>query len=410
MSNKARYVDIGRFFPVFILILMLFCSHDTLLFGTNKNELFISICEIIPFAIIAMTVPYVLSLQFIDTKKMIPILLLVFLPFLSCIVNKESYNNYIYRAAIIIASAFLVLLYDYKRIFHIYNKIMKFLAIWSCVVWLISLLSPEVIELFPVINNSQSLEYHFLGFSNVCYIEGLSRNLSIFREPGVYVIFLVIALIAEIHILDNKKKKLNLIIYCVALFTTFSTAGYILLFILAIYYLFIKHDSKREAVFIIGTIIIGFVMANQFGMLDVLFEKFSYGTNTYGSWLARLSSLTKNIEISFKNPFFGIGRYALYDTTLAVDGTYTSDANTNTILIGSAAYGLLFGGLCLFSCLRFSYVVCGEKILSTVIISLILLAALSNEDMGQNYVYYIIIFLGLFTPSETVEKEIEKKV
>ena len=203
-----------------------------------------------------MTVPYVLSLQVVDTVKIILILLLVFLPFVSCVVNGEPYNNYIYRAAIIIASAFLVLLYDYKRIFHIYNKIMKFLAIWSCIAWLISVLSPEVIELFPVISNSQSLEYHFLGFSNVCYIEGLSRNLSIFREPGVYVIFLVIALISEIHILDNKGRKLNIILYCVALFTTFSTAGYILLFALAIYYLFAKHDSKRESIFIIDSLYI----------------------------------------------------------------------------------------------------------------------------------------------------------
>ena len=405
MNSNSRYIHLERIFPVFITFLMLFCSHDTLLFGTNENETFITIRKLIPFAIVAMTFPYVFFDRFVDTWKIFGTILLFVIPFVSCIVNNEPYDNYIYRGVIIISAAFFALVFDLKRFFEIYNRIMKYLTVWSCSVWLISLLLPDLIKMLPMISNYESRDYYFALFSNVSYYNGLSRNLGIFREPGVYVVFLIFAVIGEMLILENKRKRLNIVLYCVGLFTTFSTAGYVLLFALAAYYLFVYHDSIKESIFIIVAIILGFLVAYQFGMLDVVFEKFSDGTNTYGSWLSRLSSITRNLEIAAENPFFGVGRYALYDITLAVDGAYVADANTNTILIGSAAYGIFFGIVVLFSCLRFVYYICRKKIFSTIFISLIVLAALSNEDMGQNYVYYLLVFYGLFASFEKINNE-----
>ena len=407
MNSNSRHIDLEKIFPVFMVLLMLFCSHDTLLFGTNEDETFITIRKIVPFVIVALTFPYVFFNRFMDTAKTFGMILIFAIPFLSCIVNNEPYDNYIYRGVIMLSAAFLALVFNTKRFFEIYNKIMKFLTLWSCSVWLISVLFPTFIKMFPIISNYESRDYYFVLFSNVSYFENISRNLGIFREPGVYTIFLIVALIGEILILDNKRKKLNIVLFCIGLFTTLSTAGYILLFALAAYYLFIYHDSIKESVIILFAIVLGFLVAYQFGMLDMVFEKFSDGTNTYGSWFSRMSSITENIEITLANPVFGIGRYALYDITLAVDGVYTADANTNTILIGSAAYGVVFGILTLLSCLRFSYYICKKRIFSTIVIFLILIAALSNEDMGQNYLYYLIVFYGLFASFEDLEEKSE---
>ncbi len=405
MNSNSRHINLEKIFPVFIVLLMLFCSHDTLLFGTNENETFITIRKIVPFVIVAMTFPYVFFNRFVDTWKTFGMILLFVIPFFSCIVNNEPYDNYIYRGVIIISAAFFALVFDLKRFFEIYNKIMKFLTVWSCSVWLISVLLPSFIKMFPLISNYESRDYYFVIFSNVSYFENISRNLGIFREPGVYIIFLVIAIIGEMLVLENKRKRINIMLYCLGMFTTLSTAGYILLFVLAAYYLLIYHDSIKESVIILIAIMLGFLVAYQFGMLDMVFEKFSDGTNTYGSWFSRMSSITKNVEITLANPVFGIGRYALYDLTLAVDGVYTADANTNTILIGSAAYGVAFGIITLFSCLRFSYYICKKRIFSTIVIFLILIAALSNEDMGQNYLYYLIVFFGLFASFEDLEEK-----
>ncbi len=407
MNSNSRRIDLEKIFPVFMVLLMLFCSHDTLLFGTNEDETFITIRKIVPFVIVALTFPYVFFNRFMDTAKTFGMILIFAIPFLSCIVNNEPYDNYIYRGVIIISAAFFALVFNAKRFFEIYNKIMKFLTLWSCSVWLISVLFPTFIKMFPIISNYESRDYYFVIFSNVSYFENISRNLGIFREPGVYTIFLIVALIGEILILDNKWKKLNIVLFCIGLFTTLSTAGYILLFALAAYYLLIYHDSIKESVIILIAILLGFLVAYQFGMLDMVFEKFSDGTNTYGSWFSRMSSITENVEITLANPVFGIGRYALYDITLAVDGVYTADANTNTILIGSAAYGVVFGILTLLSCLRFSYYICKKRIFSTIVIFLILIAALSNEDMGQNYLYYLIVFYGLFASFEDLEEKSE---
>lgn len=410
VNSRSKYISLGKLFPVLIVALMLLCSHDTLLFGTNDNNIFITVRKVVPFMIVAMTFPFILTLRFIDTRKIVGAIFIFALPFVSCFANGEDINNYVYRGVIILSTAFFALLFDMKKFFTIFNKIMKFLTIWSCLAWLISIIMPSFVETLPVISNYESREYYFMLFSNVGYFDGLSRNLGIFREPGVYIIFLIIAVISEMFILENKHRGLNVTLYCVALFTTFSTAGYILLFALAAYYLFVYHESKRESIMILAAILIGFLIAYQFGMLGDVFEKFSDGSNTYGSWLSRFSSITKNIEITLENPLFGIGRYALYDITLAVDGVYVTSSNTNTILIGSAAFGALFGILCLFSCLRFVYNICRKNIFSTVIISLILLAAFSNEDMGQNYVYYIMVFFGLFDISPEVKESEEYPV
>ena len=103
MNSNSRHIDLEKIFPVFMVLLMLFCSHDTLLFGTNENETFITMRKIVPFVIVALTFPYVFFSRFMDTAKTFGMILIFAIPFLSCIVNNEPYDNYIYRGVIIIS-------------------------------------------------------------------------------------------------------------------------------------------------------------------------------------------------------------------------------------------------------------------------------------------------------------------
>jgi hypothetical protein len=117
--------------------------------------------------------------------------------------------------------------------------------------------------------------------------------------------------------------------------------------------------------------------------------------------------VTQSIVITLENPMFGIGRYALYDTVLGMTGVYRTVDNTNTILVGFAAYGILFGILLSWGCWRFVRQNCWG-ILAAVTLFAVLMMAFSNEDLGQNVLFYYIVFDGLCRVGGTPEAILEK--
>lgn len=86
----------------------------------------------------------------------------------------------------------------------------------------------------------------------------------------------------------------------------------------------------------------------------------------------------------------------MYDVVLAKDGIYTAVDNTNTIMIGFAAYGIVFGVLLIRGCWKFVRTK-RNSIIFAILLFLILFTALSNEDMGQNIIFYFIVFAGSFS-------------
>ena len=80
---------------------------------------------------------------------------------------------------------------------------------------------------------------------------------------------------------------------------------------------------KHKGLIVITLCVAVIVLITQTNLLQsdsAMFNKFHVGTNAYGSWYARLSSLTENFRISLENPMFGVGRYRLYNTVLAEQG------------------------------------------------------------------------------------------
>lgn len=384
------------FWLVFIVI---FCSHDTILFGTNADSRFLAIRKAIPFLLIAclLVTRRVIRIRKIDLCK---VLFVLILPIISCFVNRENLNNYIYRAAIMLAAILFVLVGD-KHEFHIaYDRILYFLSIWSIATYVMMVLLPGIVSKFPSVTNSNGTPFYFLGFSlmNSRLHYGMVRNSSIFREPGVFCVMLTIAMLNEMIILKKMRTK-RILVYTAAMVTTYSTAGYIILLLLFLYYLAVDTKARHKGLLITLLAAAALVMATQTDLLSAegaIFDKFVKGSNSYGSWLARLTSVTSSIQIALQNPVCGIGRYALYDTVLGTAGVYRAVDNTNTILVGFAAYGLMFGLVLTWGCWRFIRKQ-QRNLLAACYLFVLLLLALSNEDFGQNILFYVLVFEGLCT-------------
>lgn len=378
-----------------LLFIIIYCSHDTLLFGTNSDALFISLRKIIPFLLCCiLLVLDVIERKKFNINKVLLGFIVILLPVVSCFVNHETVDNYIYRLVIMLCALILEMSVDKEKICQDYCSIMIFLSLWSVCFFSLPKLAPSLISAFPKIINSNGNVFFFALFS---VGEDDMRNTGIFREPGVFVVFLAIALLLTLLYDSPKKRKEHLIIFTITILTTLSTAGYIILAVFYCYLILVNKEIKHKPVIIILITLVLVVLITQTNILQsdgMLFSKFRKGTNSYGSWFARLSSLTQSLGIAIKNPLFGVGRYTLYNTILDVNGVYAAIDNTNTILIGFASYGFLFGIFLVLGCWNFIKSQTHDFI-SSFFLFIVLFMALSNEDMGQNIIFYFIVFSGL---------------
>lgn len=376
-----------------LILIALFFSHDTLLFGINSSEICITIRKVVPFILL-----FVLSVNFIrkpelGKKDLLAIISLIVLLLASCVINDEEIANYIYRL-IIILDAFLLVLLNIN-VMEKYTSIMYFLSCYSLPFFVCINLFKNILSYMPMVTTYIGHIYvHAIFF--VAPLQGTSlysftRNHGIFREPGVFMLLLVIAVLYEFTKckLDTRK----IIVFIATILSTGSTAGLIIL--TAIFMVFcIKTKGVRYKKLVLSMIaFIGVLALLHFG--ETAFSgKFTYGSNSYGSFYARFSSIITNIEIAASNPFFGCGRYNLYNTVLNNDFYYQAIDNTNSILICYAAFGIPFGLICTYGIFRFISI--REQNFSIALFKFIIITtALSNEDIGQNIVFYIMIFLGI---------------
>lgn len=399
-QNKTKKNKIS--FYTALLFIAIYFSHDTLLFGTNSNDVSIIIRKAVPFLIIIIFLLYKPFLK-VERNKLLLTALVVLLPFISCFVNNEQYANYIYRAAIMLAAALFVLNEKEGEFQQSFTAIMQFLSIWSLIIFAIGNLFSQVISFLPTVTNSAGHQFINTIFT-VFYIGNsrysFSRNYGIFREPGVFMIFIALALLIEFSQTDKRRWK-NIILLTITMLSTGSTAGYIVLAGIYFYSFLSEREHKHKgiiSVIAISAMVLLVMSTNLLSNDSAMLQKFQYGTNAYGSWYARLSSLVENVRLAVQNPLFGVGRYSLYSTVLGSDTIYSAVDNTNTFLINFSAYGLLYGFTNLCGLWRYCKLTIGnKKFMLNLFLVLLFFAAFSNEDMGQNIVYYILIFKGLYT-------------
>ena len=181
----------------------------------------------------------------------------------------------------------------------------------------------------------------------------LVRNWGPFREPGVFQLFIVVAVIYELF----RKKKSNwikLVVFIFAIITTFSTTGYIALgvVILAVVLMNKNNMSIGQRRLLIGVVIVFVLLILYLSIFtDLIIKSDGYGS-VFGkilgsyeslSYNTRMASIWTNIKIFFENPIFGKG-------ITYVDNHYSAIAssmygmsivdNTNMLFILLARFGL----------------------------------------------------------------------
>ncbi|AWG25366.1 O-antigen ligase family protein [Flavobacterium kingsejongi] len=387
---------------LFLVLTIIFLTDDTLLFGTNKNDLFVYGKYFIYIIILLLTVLF--SAKNIVSKSnfngIITILVLILILFLSTIINNDFKTGTLVYAITFFTGIAIVQNISFPVFTKLYSKIMYFLAFFSLIVYTINLISPDLISIFPTISNYGDVEYKFVLFSNTFNGFNEFRNTGIFREPGVYVIHLIFAVFFEVFFI--KSSKLNyrkLLIFVLAILTTLSTTGILLLPVILIIY-FIKNSNLKNAFFIFGISMFFVFILNYFPELnDKVFSKLTQDGAEYESSLARLSSFLTPLYIIKDNMIFGSGLsnfvtyYSYYSRSIFGIEFLAESAATNTILNLTAVYGIIYGLIITILLFRASKLI--EK-KYYIIVFILMLLLFSSQELKFSLFFNVLLGYGLY--------------
>lgn len=345
-EGRIKNVLIG-----FLLLGMLLLSRNTListsLLGFQRSQFLM-----LGLILVAAVVFLILNQDhfkeiFMDWRVTIAILICGIL-LLPMIVKQDWQLMYFSILLCPLFAIFLTYFVSYQDVSKIYVTIITVLSAYSVVAtYFLRLLPDSGLLPVPEFYNANDVAFYNFGLSFVSQSYVKNRNFGIFREPGVYQYFLLLALFLNNFTVSwQKVSKQWLIngILAVTMLTTLATGGFVELGIFAVILFFYKklYRSRKACIVVIVGILIGAIalalIVRQKGQLywelyGMFVSKFMPGEE---SGIDRASSIIKNALYFFCNPFVG---------EKISEVLYSVQNNTSSTMILFAILGVLGGSL-----------------------------------------------------------------
>ncbi len=333
-----------------VILFVTVITTDTVYMGTNLNVFFQKIPQIFLAGITVLLLFFsCLIRKTFRAGRLVFILLLNLCIVATAVCFTDFRTGYLFKCILVTFSFFVTQLFDLKTFAGVFNRVIAFLAAISLVCFSAEAVNHNVFSFAPRIYNSVGY-----GFRNLfLYVQSDAgfalRNYGIYREPGVYQMFLIVALIFELYYFKQPNIK-RMVVYMATLLTTLSSTGLLAMgaWILLAY---VKRNTVSEKIkagmLILGclTFFMGICLFPSIflELAEKVFGKFSLENE---SFLARWGSIVLNLKMWLEHPIFGVGMTnagPLYEQeSIRVFGTLIRD-NTNTLLVQFAVHGTIFG-------------------------------------------------------------------
>lgn len=385
-----------------IIFFTLFVSQETILFGTNSDLRFFNFGLAVYLLLAGLCVLKINKRRFKGKSWLFAILLLILL---SMIMNFDVTGGVLLQMSSIIIGAYIASTNSLDDFLKTFEQLFYYLSWASIGVYVLYIIVPGFFAGFPIITVSTGPSYIFTGVGNIDTRPlGVLRNMSFFREPGMFAVFLTFATSVCLFYYDRLPKK-HLIVYIVATITTISTAGYVLMLLLLLVYFLSKRSFKYSIIlsfFLLFLLILYQNLKDEMIFLDT-FGKFDSDSDKYLSTVSRLASFTVPLYIIAEKPFFGACLTESVNSFMRISRVlYHSEIDpagnaTNTILGITAAYGIPIGVLFFNMLYRFARRLLNRKVPRIVVFSVfvLLFLALSNEDIRYSIFFSAMLFYGI---------------
>lgn len=388
-------------FPCWIFAFMtIYVTDDSLLFGTNSNEIFIYLKYVFYTVINLYFFQKSLgkNIGLAGLKSGVFIIFISFILILSSLSNSDLRNGTFLFIYTLITASLFVNKYSFQVFAKCYVYLLYLFAFASLITYILNITIPSLFNMFPIITNFGGVPFKYLGIANLFDGFNFTRNLSVFREPGVYSIHLCISIIIQLFYNQKFINKKVLGITILALFTTLSTSG-ILVFSLILLFYNIRNRKINQIIY--SGIFIGFlffIINYNPDLFDFVFSKFDKNSTDYASSLSRTASLYIPLKIISENPILGIGLTAFVKNysliSLELYGVFLSSdsAATNTILNFSSVYGIPSALLLIFAMVGFAKLI--DKKMYLIILGLLVLL-ISSQELRYSLLFSVIIMYGV---------------
>lgn len=385
-----------------LVIMILYISSDTLLFGSNMNPFFVNIHMFFIFILgLRSSFNIVVSKKkFYRYYSLVFFIIVSFL--LTALVNMSLTGGFILQLLIFLISLNIVQKNDYDEFVYVFEKTIYFFAFVSLLFYILFVLNIEFPIYYIMENTAGNVYKHFaISAFPTSHYSIIPRNASIFREPGVFMIYILFALL--ISVFNKNISNKHYILYYITLLTTFSTAGIILgMIIMGLQLLYCNIKYKYLYLMLLIFPIVFFIDFSASDYYDKIFGKFNENDVGYGSWVARLSSFTVPFHIFASNIITGVGfdnfTIMYQQESLRQLGVVfnASGMSTNYIMNMFAKFGFFIGLFVLYSLYSLSRQIavnCKSK-LYEIFIFAVICASFSNEDICSSLIFNVFIFYG----------------
>lgn len=328
-------------------------------FGTPVANVYYKQITVIVAAI--FVVAYIFRRRYeVDKRAFLIFILLFFLLIANIVVNLETdYAHYVGRLAVLITVLLYVTMVDHSDFSETYINIIYWISILAIILYVFFNVFPNIAWQLPSITVPGGGEDGKTSFAHVAYLYFISlsgnantmqyewskpnveRNAGMFREPGIFQIYLNIALIQLCFKNDKSRKDYKKIfVIVIAIISTISTSG-IFSMIMILLATIISDDeriqlAKNVLSSQIGKLILviggcgGIAVLVQ--LMPKLLDKLGNNSPQSMSSALRIMNSIKDLNVWMNKPIFGVGI-----------STYELSGGTeNGVTCTLACYGLVF--------------------------------------------------------------------
>ena len=345
VDSKQGKVLFGFFFFAMLLL-----SRNTLFTSTIIG---FAQSQITMFALVGLVGLVFLAVnrknlkEILTDRRMLAAVLLSVIMLAPMVLKRDWQTMYLSVLLCLFVAVFFSFFISYRELARYFVLIMVALGIYSILAeYLLSAMVEAGHFSAPVVYYSESRSFYSFYVAFTVIKNGYFRNYGIFREPGLYQFFLLLALYLNNYAMNWKKEwqlwTVNGILAATML-TTFSTIGVTAMGLFAVVLFFdrkLYHNKQFLRIMIVcamvGIILLAVVILRQgslYRTLRTMVQKLFVINDSSGS---RYEAIFKNIQFFLQHPLLGAG----FKETL-----YAVKHNTASTLLLYAVYGVAGGTL-----------------------------------------------------------------